>query len=67
MRIYIYTSQIWGIFLTPYSMATIKKNIYFLTPHFKYIKREKITDGDLMKSNGSSVDPFDYHGSNCGN
>ena len=30
------------------------------------MKREKINDDELLKSNGNSVDPFDYHISNCG-
>ena len=30
--------------LTPYSIAIGDENVYFLTPHFKFIKREKIND-----------------------
>ena len=42
--------------LTPYSIAIGEDNIYFLTPHFIFIKREKITDNELLKTNKSSVD-----------
>ena len=52
--------------LTPYSKAVGHRNVHFLTPYFKFIKREKINDNELFKSNGKSVDPFDYHFSNCG-
>ena len=51
---------------TPYSIAIGEENIYFLTPHFKFIKREKIDDNELLKTNKGNVDPFNYHGSNCG-
>ena len=52
--------------LTPYSIAVGDENVYFSTPHFKFIKREKIFDKELLETNKSSVDPFDYHVSNCG-
>ena len=52
--------------LTPYSIAICCENIYFLTAHFKYIKREKNKDIELLKTKESSVDPFDYHVSICG-
>ena len=55
-----------GVNLTPCSIAVGHENIYFLTAQFKYIKREKIIDNELLKTNKSSVDPFDYHVSNCG-
>ena len=51
---------------TPYSIAVGHENIYFLTPHFKFIKREKVIDNELLKTNRSSVDPFDYHVSSSG-
>ena len=51
--------------LTPYSIAIRMENIYFLTPHFKFIKREKIVD-NLLKTNETSVDPLYYHISQCG-
>ena len=38
----------------------------FFTPHFEYIKRGEINCKELLKSNGNSVDPFDYHKLNCG-
>ena len=37
--------------LTPYSKALGEENIQFLTPHFEPIKREKINDNELMKTN----------------
>ena len=51
--------------LTPYSIAVGDENIYFLTPQFKFIKREKIIDNELLKTNKSSIDPFEYLVSNC--
>ena len=50
--------------LTPYSVAVGEENI-FLTPLFKFIKREKINYNELLKKN-SSVDPFGYLVSKCG-
>ena len=55
-----------GINLTPYSLAIGEVNIYFLTPHFIFNKSEKINDNELLKTNESSVDAFDYHVFNCG-
>ena len=52
--------------LTPYSIETGEENISFFTPFFIFIKREKIKDNELLKSKEKSVNPFDYHVSNCG-
>ena len=52
--------------LTPYSIAVGDENIYFLTPHFKFVRRDKIVYDELLKTNENYVDPFDYHDSNCG-
>ena len=52
--------------LTPYSLEIGEENICFLTPHFKFIKREKTDDNELLKTNKGIVDPFNYHNSNCG-
>ena len=52
--------------LTPYSKAVGGENIYFLIPDFEFIKREKIIDNEVLKTKKNSVDPFDYHVSNCG-
>ena len=54
-----------GINLTPFSIAIGDENIYYLTPHFKFIKKKKINDSELLNSSESSVDPFDDHVSNC--
>ena len=62
---YKYISNI-EINLTPYSIAISEENISFLTPHFKFIKREKIIDSELLKTNKDHVDPFIYRVSNCG-
>ena len=43
------------------------ENIYFLTAHFKFIKREKINYNELLETKDCSVDPFDYHVSDCEN
>ena len=63
--IFIYISNM-GSNLTPYSRAKGGENIYVLSPHFKFIGRKKILDNELLKTKESSVDPFDYHVSNCG-
>ena len=47
--------------LIPYSKSVVEENVYFLSPHCKYTKIVKIRDVDLFKTNGNSVDPFDYH------
>ena len=49
-----------------YSIAIGMENIYFLTPHFRFIRRDKIYSDDLLSRNGNCVDPYDYHLSNCG-
>ena len=64
-NIYKYISNM-GNNLTPYSIAVGHENVYFLIPHFKFIKREKINGDDFLKTNENSVDPYDYHLSNCG-
>ena len=52
--------------LTPHSIAKGDENIYFLTPHFKFIKRDRIDDSKLLISNENSIDLFNYHVPNCG-
>ena len=52
--------------LTPYSIAVGHGNIFFSTPLFQFIKKEKFIDNELLQTNKSSVDPIDYHVSNCG-
>ena len=64
-NIYKYISNM-GSNLTPYSIAIGEENIYFLTARFKFIKREKIDDNELLKTNKGHVDPFNYHVPNCG-
>ena len=63
-KIYKYISNI-GINLTTLSIAIGEENFYFLTPHFMFIKREKIDDFVLLKTNKGNVDPFNYHVSDC--
>ena len=55
-----------GYNLTPYSIAVGHENVYFSTPHFKIPKREKVNYFKLLEKNKKSIDPFDYHVSNCG-
>ena len=43
---------------TAYSIAKGEENIYFSTPHFKFIKREKIDDNQLVKTTKGKVDPI---------
>ena len=45
--------------LTPYSMAIGDKNVYFLTPHFKYISK-KLIDDELINQDEDTVDLFNY-------
>ena len=52
--------------LTPYSIAIGMQNIYFLTPHFLYIKKRKLNDDNLLETNDFSNDPYCYHISQCG-
>ena len=52
-RIYKNISNI-GIRLTPYSIAIGQENIYYLTPFFKFIRKESIDEKDIGKL-------FDYH------
>ena len=52
--------------LTPYSLAIGSEYIYFLTPYFKFVKRKKINNDDLLETNERSVDPYDLHVSRCG-
>ena len=55
-----------GKTLRPYSTAVGQENIHSLTPLFKFNEREKIIDNELLKTNKNSIDPFEYHVSNCG-
>ena len=64
-KVYKYISNM-GNRLTPYSIAIGMQNIYFLTPHFHYIKKGKINDGNLLETNNISNDPFYYCISQCG-
>ena len=52
--------------LIPYSIAICDENINFLNPYFKFIRRDKIDYDDLLRKIENSVDPYDYHFSNCG-
>ena len=47
-RIYKYISNM-GNNLTPYSIAIGYENIYYLTPFFRYIKKENIDVDDINK------------------
>ena len=47
--------------LTPYSIAIGWESIYYLTPYFRFAKKENIDENDIDKL-------FDYHNiSNCQN
>ena len=63
--VYEYTSNM-GNNLIPYSIAISMENIYFLTPHFNFIKNIRIDNDKLLNSSENSVDPYDYHLSQCG-
>ena len=47
-KIYKYISNM-GNNLTPYSLAIGYENIYYLSPYFKYIKKENIDLDDIDK------------------
>ena len=55
-----------GNTLTPFSLALSEENIHCLTPHIKFIKRDRIDYDKLLNTTKNSLDPFDYHISNCG-
>ena len=57
---YKYISNM-GNNLSPCSIAVGCENIYFLTPHFKFIKSEKINDVDQLTEGNYSGNLFDYH------
>ena len=63
-NVYKYISNM-GNNSTPYSIAIDDENSYFLTPHFKFITGEKNNYNELLKTKEGSVDPLDYHVSNC--
>ena len=63
-NIYIYYSNM-GNILTPQSVDVDEPNIFF-TSHFKFIKKGKIDDNDLLKSLENSVTPYDYPVEKCG-
>ena len=54
-RIYKYISNM-GNNLTPYSIAIGWENIYYLTPYFKFIKKENIDVDDI-----DELFDFDYY------
>ena len=40
--------------------------MYFFTPHFKFVKRDRIDYDKLLNTTINSLDAFDYRISNCG-
>ena len=50
---------------SPWSLAIGDENSYFVTPNFKFFKREKFNDYELLKTKEGSVEALDYHVSNC--
>ena len=51
---------------TPYSIAIGDDHFHFLTPYFKFIKREMINNNEILNTDEKSVDPYDLHVSQCG-
>ena len=49
----------------PYPIC-IGKNTYFLSNHYAIIKTKNIENGKLLGSLDSSLDPYVYHLSKCG-
>ena len=64
-RIYRYI-LLTGINLLSCSIAKCEENIYFLTPHFRFVKKDKIDENELLNTNEDFFIPFDYHVSECG-
>ena len=65
-KVYKYISNT-GNNLKPHSIAIGKEDIYLLTPHFEFSRREKIDDDNLLETSLDNVDPFNYHyPSKCG-
>ena len=62
---YKYISKM-GNNLTPYSFAIVYENFYFLTPHFRYIKRRMVNSDEIWNTNEKSVGPYDLCVSRCG-
>ena len=58
-NIYDYISNM-GKNLTPNSRVVGHKNVYILTPHFKFVKREKNNDDEILKTKENYVDSYDY-------
>ena len=64
--VYEYISNM-GNNLTPYGIAIADENQLFFDCALQiYNKREKIDSDDSLKTNEYSLDPYDYHVSNCG-
>ena len=57
---YRYISNM-GNKITPYGFAIGVEHNYFLSPLFKFIKSEKISNDEIMNTNERSVDPYDLH------
>ena len=51
--------------VTPYSIAIGDEYMYFLTPQFKFNKREMIINNEIMNTIEKSIDPYDLHVSGC--
>ena len=62
---YYYISKM-GKNLTLYSIAIGDEYMYFLTPHFKFNKREMINNNETKNTNEKSIDPYYLHNSGCG-
>ena len=54
---YEYISNL-GNKIIPFSIAIIGENIYFLTPHFIFIKRDRIDNIKLLNTIENYVNPF---------
>ena len=52
--------------LIPYSIAVGDENVYFLTPHFIFVRKNRIKYDYLLRTTENSVDPYYYHLSKCG-
>ena len=64
-NIYNYISNM-GNNLTLQNIAIGMQNIYFSTPHLKYIKEGKINHDKLLEWNDNSSDLYYYCISQCG-
>ena len=66
MIAFIDISHLWETFSIHNGIAIGGENIYFLTPHFKFTRKVKIDESELIKTNEENVDPYQCQVLKCG-